>query len=1036
MKHTPIAAIAAVVLFTTVSVRALDGENFNEAFTMGPGGPSKDYIVQQIGCTIGGNTLFPKDEATFEFQIINKTDQPIKAAGKAELMSYHTSQMPDNPFARRLLRGETFGSTPISVELSPKGFARVSVKPSVPETFGAYMIVIEIEGHGKQLGAPLVRVPEPVANGRVQFPAFALDINGWNNYPETFDLFRRVGIKAIRQEFGFDPSPNSKKRMEEIMKGLWDHEITLMITSAAGGPQPLDRHRKFLNDKDEVMNDFPLQDMCPLPSADEDFQKWIEYIAGSYGWPKGVVNAIELWNEPWEGCSISGWGADMLRYRDLYTRMALGIEDARKKENVKVLIGGCCSSMNTEDKLFCDGKDTFLKWLDFTSIHYQPMGAFPALIPEWVQRKSDYGPTRIWDTESWIGNSEEHISAVLAVMRAQGQSRTAGVLHDFTYGVTPTEVLQADGSKKKIVVAVPYANAAAIAANQKLVGERLFKEIVIKNGLPWIFQFDGLPNNGTANPDDGTLVVVGDIGGNTERERCLLRTVMGLKQVEHVQELKAKLAALPAAAASGDRDKLKRELIAAHWLDGATMTVADEKGLFRAYDYYGNPIAAKDGKIAIPLNISGYFLRTDGSTGSFQKLLAAVKAAEIGGYQPVEIVAHDMMARIENKPDVRVQLTNVLNRPLSGTLTVTLGNISLDGASQTVQLAANERREIVLKVTNGKAAAANTYPLSVLFDAGKDGKAELKEDLHVNLIARKKISVDGNLKDWKNALPQTVSADAAVEKNMTEKAWQPWEKFDAGIANGLTTAYLSCDDQYFYFAAKISDNSPYDGGVRFATRDDDQYFYPEKSYEVQKEGSGKVTGRREFVWPAGVRRFTYRKNPDLPSGAGTDNVQIAFGISEPGTNGTLAYPPGTMTGFMTYQCTDYEYAFNNVAENFGGGTEIWRLSAPGVPRKHFYPRQPKADVDGGPVETGKLVMKREENTRIVEAAIPWTEIPNVKKKLDSGGNIRFTFRVNDNKGPAYEYAANRSASKVNSYCMHNFWEQHWSNEIEFALDKK
>ena len=59
-----------------------------------------------------------------------------------------------------------------------------------------------------------------------------------------------------------------------------------------------------------------------------------------YGWPKGPVNAIELWNEPWEGISISGWGADMPRYRELYTRMAQGVEEARKNAGVQVLVGG------------------------------------------------------------------------------------------------------------------------------------------------------------------------------------------------------------------------------------------------------------------------------------------------------------------------------------------------------------------------------------------------------------------------------------------------------------------------------------------------------------------------------------------------------------------------------------------------------------------------------------------------------------------------------------------------------------------------
>ena len=46
-----------------------------------------------------------------------------------------------------------------------------------------------------------------------------------------------------------------------------------------------------------------------------------------------------------------------------------------------MLIGGACSPANTRDKLFCDGKKTFLPWLDFVSIHYQPLAADPRWNP-------------------------------------------------------------------------------------------------------------------------------------------------------------------------------------------------------------------------------------------------------------------------------------------------------------------------------------------------------------------------------------------------------------------------------------------------------------------------------------------------------------------------------------------------------------------------------------------------------------------------------------------------------------------------------
>jgi len=47
-----------------------------------------------------------------------------------------------------------------------------------------------------------------------------------------------------------------------------------------------------------------------------------------------TINAVELCNEPWEGFSISGWGADLPRYRELYERRAVGVEEARSEAGV------------------------------------------------------------------------------------------------------------------------------------------------------------------------------------------------------------------------------------------------------------------------------------------------------------------------------------------------------------------------------------------------------------------------------------------------------------------------------------------------------------------------------------------------------------------------------------------------------------------------------------------------------------------------------------------------------------------------------
>ena len=646
------------------------------------------------------------------------------------------------------------------------------------------------------------------------------------------------------------------------------------------------------------------------------------------------------------------------------------------------------------------------------------------------------------------------------------------------------------------------------------------------------------------------------------------------------------------------------------------MTVANPDGEFVLFDFYGNPLPADGKALRVPLDNRGFFLRTTGQAGSFARLTTALAQARIDGYQPVEITARDLLAPVGKKPTLRVTLTNIVNRPIAGKLSLSLGDLKLDDAAlASVSLAPHEVKELLVPVAGGAARADNTYPLAARFDAGADGAAELREDLHVNVIAKRTIRVDGNLDDWEGVLPQPVHAHGNQGPSLMEAAWLPFSKFDASQKSGLATGYLAYDGKNLYFAAKIADDSPSPGTLRFEKRNDDDYFYPATSYEYddQKtllkqetpwnqplragaalfhpgsttersfaawtataqafavdislpEGaykkvsfyfvdwdeyqngrrkvaveihdaatdkvlattmvgqyglgnyatfliSGKVrvvfrgqnsfgaslsgifldpapedkkplqptfarfagadleTGakwegkygaegyqivgvepklpayaalsvpeieaKKPHPWPEGVRRYSYRKRPELPFGSAPkfDNVQLAFNVVPADRkDDMIPFPPGTMPHFIPAKDTDYEYALNPVAAAYGGGTEVWRSLVPGMPRKNFYPRQPASPLDG-PVRDAQLAIRRDGNTRIVESAIPWTEIPLVKEALDAGRPIKFTFRVNDDKGPAMELAEDRSVSKKNPYTFHPEWVEHWANELEFAFEK-
>ena len=200
--------------------------------------------------------------------------------------------------------------------------------------------------------------------------------------------------------------------------------------------------------------------------------------------------------------------------------MAEAVVEARKEGGVKVLIGGACSSANTRDKLFCDGTDTFLPWLDFVSIHYQPLAADPLLEPNWMNRKGEYGRVRVWDTESWVANSDDRVAGVIASMRAMGQDRTAGIYAGNVFtsekprierqgicrgpGLGPrrgrgrhASISSASATSRRSSSRTACLGClSSTACGKKVGGER----------------------SGPCDPDDGTVVITGDLSASYDKQ--------------------------------------------------------------------------------------------------------------------------------------------------------------------------------------------------------------------------------------------------------------------------------------------------------------------------------------------------------------------------------------------------------------------------------------------------------------------------------------------------------------------------------------
>ena len=1174
--------------------------NYDQVFNLNSGLRKYDFDATLISSSTPANVLWPAEKPHFIIQIVNNTDKVLKTSAKIDIVQYGTEGKPNDIWQPILFKIKDFPSIPVNLEIAANGFQNVEISPDIPADFGGYALIVDAGIYGRRLATSVIRT-FPSNPKSIQYPKQSLDDIG-------VDFLYRIGVQSIRMGVSYIATQHRDyiselAKLREKLNEYKRKNITVLLMFGEGQTlMPLGNPRSFLDSNGVFLK--TKQDYAWLPAMDNDFEKFVKDLCIEFGYPKGPVTAVSLWNEPWEGISISGWQADILRYREIYRAMANGVLEARKS-GADVLVGGCDSHSNAMDKLFADGKKDFLPIFDFCSIHYEGMES-PVLYKEWNERKFHKGRVKIWDTESWVGNTDDRIGLVVATNRAAGYDRSMGIYGGYMVdgdNADKIKIKSEEGPKEINKQPAAWSPAAAMGAVQHFLGEREFKEVLFKNGLPWVLLFEGE----SKNPDDGTIVVCGDIGEAFGPESILFRNVRGLKEQKEKEELQRKISVLPEG--STERKNLEKELKAFIPLEGGLLTIPLDKS-FYLFDFYGNKIISKNNKIEIPLTFKGYFLKTDGSKGSFSKLVKVLKEAEIKGYEPLEIISGDFLERIEQKPVLELKLTNILNKKISGSLEVTIQDLKLDYLKE-LSFLPHETKIIKVKVINGKSTNENKYSLNVEFKTNDNGKATHQEYLHVNVISKKNIIVDGKLNDWENCLPQIVSSSNQSSLSLTEAAWYPFKQYNSK-QSGLASGYMAYDDKHFYFATKVSDNTPHKGTYRFESRPDDDFFYPEISYKadenhflMKKDGKAsaennnisalqlpdkdgrilnyweasnntnsfgldlnlpedkatfvslyfpnidtwkanieiynlnnnellvshkienlwqgtystyRLTGKLRIVvhavdwwytvklagiffdadpnkpivrqgaasfikddfdtkgkwknkygsqgyyimglvpklppnvtvnashleinfplkWPEGVRRFSYRKDPVTPDNSGLgfsyDNVLIAFNVIPEGEDEMYAYPKGTMPHFVGYKCTDYEYALNKVAEEYGGGTEIWRLLAPGLNRKHFFPRQPKSENEG-PVKSGMLSINTDGNTRVTECAIPWEEIPMVKKALDEGKTIKFSFRVNDNGSESMELAKERSVSKKNSRAFHPDWQEHWANEVEFKFEK-
>ena len=142
---------------TPVHAQMVTGSGM-EDFAKSFGLSAKGWSVQQTGCSVGANALWPGEEGTFTFFL--KPGQPFKGQVKVDVIHYGTKGKPGDWWKPVVFKIADTSSTTVDVDLPAEG-GTVTVRPRIGDTFGGYALILDLGEQGRAFAATCVRVPKP-----------------------------------------------------------------------------------------------------------------------------------------------------------------------------------------------------------------------------------------------------------------------------------------------------------------------------------------------------------------------------------------------------------------------------------------------------------------------------------------------------------------------------------------------------------------------------------------------------------------------------------------------------------------------------------------------------------------------------------------------------------------------------------------------------------------------------------------------------------------------------------------------------------
>ena len=920
-------------------------------------------IVKNVKCAAPFGMFYPDEPIDLTMTLQNLTDVPLSLQGDALYGQYRQRGLGGwvGEDWNQLSQAKTYKVEPFkSVTIAPNGTLDVPINfnPAEMGHVGVTLRLSDGKGIYLAMGADYARVFKPL-DGPKRDSFFLCEMRD----VRQVDFAGRLGIKWGRWGSG-----------EDYYKAAAKYGITnLMILM--GSP------REFLPTSRPIGTD-----SLPAVGAMQKFEDWVYAQVAPH---KDQIGAVTWFNEPWEGKTYWGYGARGDHYRLSLKYLFRGVK--RASPDIQVL------APVAEWRLLPEpGMDQFFDGVD---VHY---GGITGVDSDYLQKIGK----PVWNAEFWFGEKVDDTQMVVEhLVHLMRGYRTLNWFIPFWGGHTSgtvrprTRLESHDGNLRYVQLAAdlktaPYeafdvgSKASVDSAMIHFLMDTDYQEVVRPLTVPWAFAFKG--KNSKAGSNVAAMVShigVGMIGDQARDKWTIYQSPRKLRSF------------VPA----WNRPELPGQFV-----------LFDPQNKLKAYDILGNPTGQRDGdKLIVPVTPDVVYVVHQGSYDDFTALL---KTGATRAHRPYEITLYDITTPLDAKPSLKVKVRNLYPQPTRGKLHIDApaGFTLAKNDLPTGELAGAAETTLEFPIESAQASAANEYIFTATAETEDGQKAALTETLSVATAVYGKVTVDGDLSEWKQigAVSQFLT-DRKVGADATLAAENPFmdlKKSGQPFFGEFATAW---DEDNFYYMARVHDPTYQWQISNF--KDTDRYlFFPYPNDYIYRSAG----------WPGNSSLAIHCKGLYF-------NIE---GIEKP--KGYRRYPEDVFdatdwrTRIGPFRNTDYDY----VAYSTRFGPELLRTRKDKFYFIHPYP----LDVDfmrlNCQVPGNKLSVTFDKTTGdvIYEGAIPWSEMDQIKP--EAGKQLKLGWLIARGVRDTLEWNTGRSTSVLNGAGIP--FQGRWSISTPWALYKK